>query len=1175
MEGWLVPAISLGYLGSLFAVAWYGDRRAARQAVERQRGRRVAVFYAMTLMVYFTAWSFYGSAGRAAARGFDFASIYVGPTLVLLFGQRLLRKIIVVAKEQNATSIADFIAARYGKSQAIAALVTISATIALLPYIALQLKAVSTTWDVLTAPSAQLPTTLSPWRDTALGVTLLMALFSILFGVRHINASEHHRGLMLAIAFESVIKLAVFVIVAVFIVFGLFGGFGDVLARVMEDPRLRHLAAPNLAQPSWWANLALSAIAFLCLPQMFHVTVVENDHPRHTRYAAWLLPSYMTTLTLFIVPIAAIGLSRLGHSIDADIYMMALPLSVGRADMALLAFIGGLSAATGMVIVSAVALSTMACNDLVLPLLLGRSPKMLLPDQDLTGLLLTIRRVSVVAVLLLAYLTYRLIDRSHGLVAIGLLSFVAVAQFGPAFIGGLYWRRGCRAGAIGGLCAGLSVWFYALLLPSLYPAAAEPDWMTGGLLGLSWLNPHALFGVEGLDPVTHATAWSLGLNLAVYVALSLLSRPKAIDRAQASAFVTASVPLPEAGRRRLPPITPHQLEQLAGHYVGTDKAAAAFREYRRSYGAPDDLQAVQFTERLLAGAVGAASARVVIAALLRGEGLSLRAAKAMLDEARFAIQFNRDLLQATLENVSQGICVLDRNFRVATWNRRYLDLCNLPEDLVRVGTPVAELVRFNLGRGEAGLEELDSLMVNQDLSAVRWPYTSERRRPDGTVLEICFTRMPDGGFVATYADVTERYRAAAQLEQANAGLEQRVAERTLALSRAKAEAEKANLGKTRFLAAVSHDLLQPLNAARLFVSALGERLDRPPEGVAAAWPDDARGLAANATASLRSAEQLLAGLLDMSALDGGSVRPEIVDFPVTGILSRLAIEFSEVARGRGLALKLRPTTAVVRSDPQLLRRILQNFLSNALRYTAEGRVLLGCRRRSDGLRIEVWDSGPGIPSEQQEEIFQEFHRLPGAADADKGLGLGLAIVERIAGKLNHPITLHSRPGHGTMFAVTVPLGADRAAASFAEASTAGDPVSSLAILCIDNEAGTLAGLRALLEGWGCRVETASGGPDDPSPGGPTPDAVIIDYHLDGEVTGLKRLGELHQAWGRPVPALLVSADRSPEIREAAQRQAVAVLYKPLRPAPLRTWLGRVGRGAKPEAAAAAVPLQAD
>jgi PAS domain S-box-containing protein len=537
----------------------------------------------------------------------------------------------------------------------------------------------------------------------------------------------------------------------------------------------------------------------------------------------------------------------------------------------------------------------------------------------------------------------------------------------------------------------------------------------------------------------------------------------------------------------------------------------------------------------------------------------------MLDEASEALRFNRKLLQATLENIGQGICVIDADYRIAAWNQRYLQLLDLPADMVRVGVPFADLVRFNERRGEYSAHDMKALLTNRDTANQQWPYRYERRRPDGTVLEIVANPLPEGGYVSTYTDVTERYRAAEALREANESLEHRVQERTDALQQAKAEAEAANASKTRFLAAASHDLLQPLNAARLFVSALEESMRGAlptPEQRSAEC-----GMIDNAAASLRSTEMLLGGLLDISSLDAGNVRVQMRSFAIDELLGGLGVEFSALAQERGLRLKVVGCGAVVRSDPQLLRRILQNFLSNAIRYTPKGRVLLGCRRRrdpvhGDRLRIEVWDTGPGIPEAKRREVFEEFRRLGGenggGNPADKGLGLGLAIVDRIARLLGHPVTLRSTVGRGTGFAVEVPMEQSRATPVTRPVSTPAALSAGLLVLCIDNEEPILAGLRALLGQWGCRVATASDvtgalaalAPFD----GALPDVVCVDYHVGDGQTGLAVLERLRELWDRPVKGLLLTADRSEAVRAEAERCGCGVLYKPVKPASLRRFL---------------------
>ncbi|SMH33439.1 PAS domain-containing hybrid sensor histidine kinase/response regulator [Azospirillum agricola] len=1183
MQSWLVLAVSAAYLGVLFAIAWWGDRqtdpragggagggRAGGGALVSLTSRWAAVFYALTLCIYNTSWSFYGSVGRASASGFDFLPIYLGPTILLLFARPVFLKTIAITKAQNVTSIADFIGARYGKSQAVAALVTLTALVGVLPYIALQLKAVAASFDVLTAPALAAATAQPPfWGDTAFAVAGAMAVFSILFGVRHINASEHHRGLMLAIAFESLVKLAVFLAVAAFIVYGMFDGFGDLLSRPQAAP----LLDPDFLHPTWWSNTAISVVAFLCLPQMFHVLSVENENPRHVRAAAWMYPSYLLALSLLMIPIAVAGLVTFGGGmVNPDTFMITLPIAAGANGFSLLSFIGGLSAATGMVIVAAVSLSTMLCNDVVMPLLLRR-PRFAArlgsgeTGRDMVGTLLLVRRLSVVGILLLAYAMHRLVDKGYPLTVIGLLSFVAVAQFGPAFFGALYWPRANRVGALAGMGAGFLVWIHTLLVPAMARIVPIPaGFLDDGPWGIGWLAPGALFGIEGLDPISHASLWSLLANLTAFVAGSLLARPSAVERTQAVAYIETRFADREESRPfARSPARLDDLRALAVRFVGAERGNAAFDAYGAGRGGragPADLDAVRFTETLIAGAVGAASARVVMAASLQGRSLSRGDAMAMLDEASEALLFNRKLLQETLENIGQGVCVIDAEFRVAAWNRRYLELLDLPADMVRVGVSFGDLIRFNTARGEYGVRDLRDLLVGREAAGQSWPYRYERRRPDGTVLEIVVNPMPEGGYVSTYADVTERYRAAEALREANESLEHRVRERTDALQQAKAEAEAANASKTRFLAAASHDLLQPLNAARLFVSALEESVRE-----AAPGPDQraAEGaMADNAAAALRSTEMLLGGLLDISSLDAGNVRAKIRTFAIGELLSGLGVEFSALAQERGLTLRVVGCGAVVRSDPQLLRRVLQNFLANAIRYTPKGRVLLGCRRRGGALRIEVWDTGPGIPENKRGEVFEEFRRLGGdgaGSVADHrlgpgGLGLGLAIVDRIAKLLGHPVTLRSTLGRGTGFAVEVPVAEHRAvSAARPAAAPAGQLAGGLLVLCIDNEEAILAGLRALLGQWGCRVATASGVEGALAAlDGALPDVVCVDYHVGGGLTGLMVLERLRELWDRPVKGLLITADRSEIVRAEAERAGCGVLYKPVKPASLRRFL---------------------
>src|SRR5215510_8129046 len=519
LHGSIIVLSSFAYLGLLFAIAYYADQRA-------DAGRPVIAspyIYSLSLAVYATAWTFYGSVGRAASDGVGFLPIYIGPTLMIALWWVVLRKILRISKQNRITSLADFIASRYGKSALVAGLVTVIAVIGILPYISLQLKAVSTSFAILVQyPEIALPGqsgALSMREDTALWVALILAAFTIVFGTRHLDAAEHHPGLVAAIAFESLVKLLAFLAVGLFVTFGIYDGFGDLAARAAAEPRLREMMAPlgGVAggYASWVWLTVLSMLAILFLPRQFQVAVIENVDERHLKKAVWLFPLYMVAINLFVLPIAFGGrLAFPQGSIDADTFVLALPMAFQQESLALLVFIGGLSAATGMVIVETIALSTMACNDLVMPVLLRLRSLRLNERHDLTGLLLGIRRGAIVLILLLGYLYFRLAGEAYALVSIGLISFAAVAQFAPAALGGIFWKGGTRRGALAGLCAGFAVWCYTLLLP----AFARSAWLPIGLLehgpfGIALLKPLALFGLSGLDQITHAMIWSMLANI--------------------------------------------------------------------------------------------------------------------------------------------------------------------------------------------------------------------------------------------------------------------------------------------------------------------------------------------------------------------------------------------------------------------------------------------------------------------------------------------------------------------------------------------------------------------------------------------------------------------------------------------------------------------------------------
>ncbi|MGH8355085.1 MAG: histidine kinase, partial [Pseudomonas sp.] len=546
MPAWVIAAVAAAYLGLLFAIAYRGDKAAA---VGRSLIANPYV-YSLSLAVYATAWTFYGSVGRAADSGIGFLPIYLGPTVMAALWWVVLRKIIRIAKDNRITSLADFISSRYGKSAALAGLVTVIAVVGVIPYISLQLKAISTSFNVLRGYPDILPlargTPETVLGDTAFYVALILAAFTVAFGTRHLDAAERHEGMVAAIAFESLVKLLAFLAVGIFVTWGMYDGLADLFARAAEVPRIAEVFIIGGGSSDVYHNWAslfslafLSMLAVMFLPRQFQVAVVENVDEAHLNKAIWLFPLYLLLFNLFVLPIAIGGLLHFGvGGVNPDTFVLTLPLSGQQEALALLVFIGGVSAATGMVIVESIALSTMVCNDLVMPVLLRIKALHLAEREDLSGLLLAIRRGTIVVGLLLGYAYYRLAGEAYALVSIGLISFAAVAQFAPALLGGIYWKGGTRAGALAGLGAGFLVWAYTLMLP----AFARSGWLPLGLLeqgpfAIALLRPLSLFGLEGLDEITHAILWSMLANVGAYLGVSILSEQSAVEQTQATLFV--------------------------------------------------------------------------------------------------------------------------------------------------------------------------------------------------------------------------------------------------------------------------------------------------------------------------------------------------------------------------------------------------------------------------------------------------------------------------------------------------------------------------------------------------------------------------------------------------------------------------------------------------------------
>lgn len=1158
LPGWIIFVSAFAYILLLFAVASYGDRKGRRKTAPN-KGRPIV--YALSLAIYCTSWTYFGGVGLASERGLEFLGIYTGPILAFTLGMPIIRRIVELAKAEKLTSVADFIAARYGKNPTVAMIVSIIALVGAVPYIALQLKAVSSSVATMVDPrdygigSGNLH-----FLDLPLIVTVVMAGFAIMFGTRHTDATEHQDGLILAISMESVVKLLAICTAGVYVVFFLFDGPAELWRLASENTQVMEAVSYQTPISRWIVLTLLSGFAIILLPRQFHVTVVENRTPKELRTAGLLLPLYLIAINIFVLPIAVAGLLTIGNNGNADLYVLQLPLFNGMPVVSLITFIGGFSAATAMVIVASVALSIMVSNDILMPIflrqkLLTRSPH----SDDFAKTLLNIRRTAIFIVLLLGYFYYRAADSTSGLASIGLLAFAAIAQMAPSLFGGLLWRRANARGAIAGLSSGFLVWAYLLFLPSL----GGPDYSYVAAGVLSFIFPGTeMFSGPGADPLVNAVTLSLLINTLAFVLGSLSRNPRPVERIQSGIFVKRHSKSQFATRGWKTRVSVGDLKSAVARYLGEERMLRSLSAYEKTAGRkledeqPADMALIHFSEQLLGSAIGSSSARLVLSLILqKAEDTSADTAW-LLDQASEALQYNQDMLQTALAQMDQGIAVFDASQQLTIWNRRFRTLLDLPEHFGRVGLPLGEIVALLEERGD--IEPGDHVeRINQFLTMDR-PF-SLVLSGGARIIEVRSNAMPDKGVVATFTDITQRVASDQALKQANETLEQRVAERTVELTRvnrelaeARAAADEANIGKTRFFAAAGHDILQPLNAARLYSSALVERIGH----------SENTNLVQNIDSALESVETILGAVLDISRLDTGSMKPRMASVPLNDLLKRIETDFAPMAREKNLEFVVMPTSLTVRSDINLLRRLIQNLVSNAIKYTMSGKVLVGARRRGGDVVIQVMDSGMGIPASKFRTIFKEFTRLDGGMKAAAGLGLGLSIVDRLSRVLHHPVQLSSVVGRGTSFQVHLPREAQSTKqgkeAGVATASPQQTQLSGFHILCIDNEPRILEGMSVLLSGWGCAVSQAASEGDLDAVLGKVgiPDLVVADYHL-AEGTGIDLIVHLRERLKAQIPALLITADRTPEVRAEAEKHGIGVQHKPVRPAALRAYVTQV------------------
>jgi len=1153
-SNWLLVTVSIGYIGLLFLIAYLGGKYRNKLKAKQQ-----TIIYALSLGVYCTSWGFLGTTAQAANHSFTYISVYLAPILLFVFAWPFIQRIIKTSLQLKITSIADLLSARFGKSQNLAVIITLVALIGTMPYIALQLKAIIYSYQIL-QETPDLPI----WQ-LGLIVSIILAVFTIIFGIRTIDITERHPGVMIAIAFESLVKLIAFLLVGLFVCFVIYDSPMTIWELSKEQLDIsKQFEFSSLV--GMFGMLIIVMSAFLCLPRQFQVMFVEIKEQKNSAHARWLLPVYVLIFAFFAGPLGLAGNLNYGNSLEADAYVLFLPALNGQTWLSLFAFLGAVSAASSMVIVSTIALSTMLSNEIVFPLMFKFSRQ---PNHDFNHFqsqLLLIRKALVLLVVFLSY-GLLLLSPPDTLSSLGEVAFGAIAQIGPALFVAFYWRKATLAGVLSGISCGFIIWTVFNLLPQL------------------GIYAHPLANSD-LPSTTVVTLIGLLINVIALFFVSLLTRQSIREQMQSKFFYKDrkktqwSLPIQ-------PKVDIVELEFLVARFIGKEKASKCFRQFhnaRFSKNNKEFNEAILFhAENTLARVLGSASAKLVTSFAVSGRGMAFeQVAKLVEDNSTQQLEFSRTVLQSAIENVSEGISVIDSELKLVAWNKQYLDIFNYPENFIYIGCPISQLIHFNISQQNYFVQDID-LQVEKRIQFIKAgsQHNSEYKLKNGKTIRIEGNPIPGGGFVMIFSDITIYRQTEKVLKEENTDLESRVRFRTAELeqankelalancelAQAQAKAEQAHLKKSQYLKACSHDLLQPLSAARLFSSAIS---------LSPKVSKEEREQIKQIDNSLEIANSLLLDLNEIARIESGNITPNIAPIEVKTLFTMLTSEFNALTEEYRVEFHCKTSKLYIASDITLLARIIQNFLSNAFRYAHtddkknQNKVLLGCRRQGNELSIQVFDNGPGIPTDKQQQVFEQFTQLNTSnAIGPKGLGLGLNIAQSLACILNHKINLKSQVNHGCLFSINVPICVAPVMKNIIP-PPARMSLSGVGVLCIDNEKAILQGMTELLTAWQCHVYTAIDAKqareiyakheDDI-------DILLVDYQLTGspqeadmfgeemlsddKINGIALIKQIRAMSHHSLPAILISATTDAKLKSFAQQADIGYLRKIIKPIALR------------------------
>lgn len=1105
---WTVGSVIAIYLLALFLLAFWGEKRL-------QDNQQHPILYSLGLGVHCTSWAFFGTASQAAQYGWAIIPTYLGIILTMAFAFPVILRISRLCQQHNVSSLADLIGLKYKNAHLLAAFITLLSFVGVIPYIALQLDAITKSINLIT------PDTQNNTEQVGLYVAGLMTIFAIVFGTRTLNLTDKHPGLLLTIAVESLIKLVALSVIGIFVCFYLFDGVFDLFTQAATNDAARQVIYADRAPWVYLSHVLLGVCSMFVLPRQFHMNFIELNGEGELKTARWLFPLYLVGMTIFLIPIALAGKILLAPEVTSDTYVLSLPLHSNNIVVSVTAFIGGLSATTSMIIVATLALGVMISNNLITPLWLKVKLRKHNQHSMKPKSILLIRRLTVLVVLSIALWYHLNVSQSAPLVNSGTIAIALLGQCLPILLFGLYWHRSTKIAAFIGLGSGFICWLVFLLYPSL--------------LSSYYFNPPPSDGDLG-----KGFAIALAANCMTFVITSLLTYTPSQTNSSEKDDIQPELSVRIAD---LMTLTKRVLSEDVHRKLVNQLSASLDTVEQHGYASHSLLKRA---EQLMSAQVGGPSARILLGTIAQTGDDNLPVLVDWVEEASQSFQFNHEVLQSSVQHIKQGICVLDEQLNLLAWNERYVELFDYPKTYLQAGMPIASVLAYNAKRGLFG----DGSDVSRDIEK-RIQFMKEghiykhvRRQTDGKVVELNGSPLPAGGYVTTYSDITEYIAIQEALQEAKTALEARVEQRTLELQLAKQEADKANESKTKFLAAAGHDLMQPFNAATLFAAMLAKKT----KGSELATLSD------GVVNSLNSAESLLSMLLDMTKLDSGVLKAQVTHFDLNDVLQGLVAEFNVIAQQKGLELRYVKTSVSVTSDKKLLRRVIQNLISNAIRYTSSGTVLIGVRRSdSTTITLFVYDTGPGIPEDQQTEIFNEFHQLSNTT-ASQGLGLGLTIVERFCHLLAHQVSVTSQVGKGSGFSVTLPRSLELQKSVQWHPTPQSDDSKLLAdkrVLLVENDAQITQAMYTLLSEWGATVFAASSVDSALEQCPVKTDIVIADYHLDYGETGIDVVKALHEQWGSMPLGILITANRSEGIRDEATENELYYLSKPLKPAALK------------------------